>query len=87
MGERRAQQRRVARLDHDPESLVWARKQAGVTQRWVAQQLGVSPGHMSEMEAGTRNATPANISKIAKLLGCPRVVLVRKYAPTEDVAS
>lgn len=80
MGERKARERRVSRLDHDPASLVWARKTAGVTQGWLAEGLGISLGHMSEIESGKRNLTPKNLAKAAKLLNCPRVVLVRKYA-------
>lgn len=80
MGERRVTNRGVKHLDHDPASLRWARKQAGQTQAWLAQQLGVSPGHMSEIESGKRNATPANIRKIAKLLGCPRAAIEAKQA-------
>lgn len=76
----------MRQLDHDPESLVWARKQAGFTQKYVAEQLGISPGHMSEIESGKRNATPANLKKLAKLLNCPRAVLARKYAAAEDAA-
>lgn len=89
MGDRRQQERRVSQLDHDPASLVWVRKQAGITQGSLAKQLGISIGHMSEIESGKRNLTPANMTKAAKLLGCPRAVLVRKYAAppaAEDVA-
>lgn len=87
MGELPARQRRVRHLDHDPTALVWARKQAGLTQRWLAEQLEISPGHMSEIESGKRNATPSNLTKIAKLLNCPRSVLERKYAPPAEGAA
>ena len=85
MGERRARERRVSQLDHDPESLVWARKQAGFTQKELAARLGVSAGHMSEIESGKRNATPKNLAKIAEVLRCPRAVLAAKVA-RRDVA-
>lgn len=65
-------------LDHDPESLVWARKQAGFTQKQLAEHLGVSAGHMSEIESGKRNLTPANLLKAATFLGCPRGVIAAK---------
>jgi DNA-binding transcriptional regulator YiaG len=58
----RAGQRQVGQLDHDPESLVWARKQAGLTQKELAEQLGISAGHMSEIESGKRNLTPKNLT-------------------------
>lgn len=78
MGEHRTRPRRVSSLDQDPVSLVWARKQAGKTQRWLAQSLGISAGHMSEIESGTRNATPERLTEIANLLGCPRSVIEAK---------
>ena len=85
VGERRARQRGVSQLDHDPESLVWARKQAGFTQKQVAEKLGISASHMSEIESGTRNLTPGNLKVAAKVLNCPRAVLVAK-AERDEVA-
>lgn len=83
MGELRARPRRSGQLDHDPEALEWAIKQAGVTQKWLSSQLDISPGHMSDIVSGRRNLTPANLTKAAKLLKCPRVVLARSYADGE----
>lgn len=65
-------------LDHDPESVAWARRAVGATQRWLAETVGISPGHMSEIEAGTRNAPPHLLNKMARALNCPRSVLERK---------
>jgi transcriptional regulator with XRE-family HTH domain len=65
-------------LDHDPEAVVWARKAKGATQAWLANAIGVSAGHMSEIESGTRNAHPALLKKIAEALNCPVSVLERK---------
>jgi transcriptional regulator with XRE-family HTH domain len=65
-------------LDHDPEAVTWARKSVGWTQAALAQEVGISPGHMSEIEAGTRNARPDLLNRIAKALNCPRSVLERK---------
>ncbi|MEU3020851.1 helix-turn-helix transcriptional regulator [Nocardiopsis sp. NPDC007018] len=65
-------------LDHQPEAVTWARKQAGLTKTQLAKEVGVSLSLISEIEAGTRNATPANLKLIAAALGCPRVVLERK---------
>lgn len=83
MGERTAQLRRSGQLDHDPESLVWARKQAGFTQSDVANLLGISAGHMSQIESGQRNLTPRNLAKLAEALRCPRAVLSAKVARDE----
>lgn len=71
---------RPRRLDHEPVAVTWARKQAGLTKRALARAIGVSEQLIGEIESGWRNATPANISKIAEVLNCPRVVLQRKFA-------
>lgn len=60
--------------------MTWARKQAGLTKTAVAQALGVSLSLISEIEAGTRNATPENINRLAGVFNCPRVVLENKVA-------
>ena len=52
--------------------------QAGLTKTQLAMACGVSLSLISEIEAGTRNATPAMIIKLAEALNCPRVVLERK---------
>ena len=39
---------------------------------------GVTRSLITEIENGTRNATPAMILKLAKALNCPKVVLERK---------
>jgi transcriptional regulator with XRE-family HTH domain len=65
-------------LDHEPAAVTYARMQAGLTKTQLAAACGVSVSLISEIEAGTRNATPAMIIKLAKALNCPRVVLERK---------
>lgn len=65
-------------LDHEPEAVAYARDNAGLTQEQLADAIGVSPSLISEIEAGTRNARPATIKKLAIALNCPRVVLERK---------
>jgi transcriptional regulator with XRE-family HTH domain len=65
-------------LDHEPESVTWAREQAGLTQKQLAGLVGISPSLMSEIEKGTRNATPPVIKRMAVALNCPRPVLERK---------
>jgi transcriptional regulator with XRE-family HTH domain len=67
-------------LDHEPAAVTYAREQAGLTKSALAQRCGVSLSLISEIEAGTRNATPAMIRKLAEVLNCPRVVLERKRA-------
>ncbi|HEX6469729.1 MAG TPA: helix-turn-helix transcriptional regulator [Streptosporangiaceae bacterium] len=54
------------------------REQSGLTKTQLARMCGVSLSLISEIESGTRNATPAMILKLASALNCPRVVLERK---------
>jgi DNA-binding XRE family transcriptional regulator len=58
--------------------VTYARVQAGMTKTELAQACRVSLSLISEIESGTRNATPAMIIKLANALNCPRVVLERK---------
>jgi DNA-binding XRE family transcriptional regulator len=71
-------------LDQEPAAVTYARVQAGLTKTALAEACGVSLSLISEIEAGTRNATPAMIRRLADALNCPRVVLERKR---EHVAS
>lgn len=71
---------RQSPLDHEPEAVVYALKQSGMTQKEFARRVGKSESLVSEILKGTRNATPALIGTMAKVLNCPRVVLERKRA-------
>jgi transcriptional regulator with XRE-family HTH domain len=68
-----------AALDHEPQAVTYARKLAGLTMTDLAAFMGVSLSLISEIESGTRNATPQRIMQMVDILGCPRVVLERKY--------
>jgi transcriptional regulator with XRE-family HTH domain len=65
-------------LDHEPAAVTYAREQAGLTKTALARLCDVSVSLISEIEGGTRNATPAMLNKLARVLNCPRVVLERK---------
>jgi transcriptional regulator with XRE-family HTH domain len=65
-------------LDHEPAAVTYAREQAGLTKRELARRAGISEQLMGAIEAGSRNATPETILKLARALNCPRVVLERK---------
>lgn len=68
-------------LDHDPEALLYALKNSGLTQKEFATRLGKSQSLISEILKGTRNATPALIQDMSRVLNCPRVVLeAKRYA-------
>lgn len=66
------------RLYHEPTAVKWAREKAGLTQTQLAERAGLSRTLVVEIEAGTRNCTPANLIKLAEALNCPRVVLEAK---------
>jgi transcriptional regulator with XRE-family HTH domain len=68
-------------LDHEPAAVTYAREQAGLTKTALAERCEVSVSLISEIEGGTRNATPAMLNKLAEALNCPRVVLERKRDP------
>ncbi|WP_395110279.1 helix-turn-helix domain-containing protein [Actinomadura sp. SCN-SB] len=65
-------------LNHEPEAVTYAREQAGLTKTQLAAACGVALSLISEIESGTRNATPSMIRKLADALNCPPVVLERK---------
>jgi len=69
---------RMSALDHEPEAVTYARKKAQLSQAQVAQQLGKSISLISEIEKGTRNATPETLAQLAQIFNCPLVVLERK---------
>ena len=45
------------------------RESAGITLRELGRQAGVSPSFVCDLEAGRRHPGPANLRKIAKVLG------------------
>lgn len=65
-------------LDHEPQAVTYARTNAGLTKTQLAKACNVSVSLVSEIESGTRNATPTMIGKLAKAMNCPAVVLERK---------
>jgi transcriptional regulator with XRE-family HTH domain len=68
-------------LDHEPEAFRFARERSGLTMTQLAERAGVSLSLVSEIESGTRNATPAMLLKFAEAMNCPLVVLERKRCP------
>lgn len=58
-------------LHHDPLAVRNARENIGLSQRALAVKLGISRSHMCEIEAGSRNATPAVLLAISRALRCP----------------
>lgn len=73
---------RVSPLNHSPEALKYALKQSQLSQREVAQNLGVSEGYFSEMLKGTRNVNQARLVQLARIFNCPVVILEAKVDET-----
>lgn len=46
------------------------RKKAGLTQKQLAEKLGVAQGAVANWEAGDRKPNIVTLKKIAKILGC-----------------
>lgn len=70
---------RPQQLNQEPEAVTFARERAGLTKRDLARLVGTSEQLMGEIESGWRNATFANLCKIAAALNCPVVFLERKH--------
>jgi transcriptional regulator with XRE-family HTH domain len=75
MAERRGPKRP---LDHKPAAVTRARERLGLTRKQVADALDVSPSLITEIEKGTRNATPAMILRLAPVLRCRPDTLRRR---------
>lgn len=72
--------RRLSLTRHDPAALQFAREAKGWTRTELATAVGCSISLISEMEKGTRGATPARLIQIAAVLNCPVSMLERKQA-------
>ena len=55
------------------------RKLVGITQRTMAQKLGVKPQTVWRWEKGTRKPDIVMIKKIASVLNCPLEKLLSSY--------
>lgn len=58
------------KLDHDPRAVAKARSDAGLSQYRLAKRLQRSRSLISEIEGGTRNATPELLDQMAEIFGC-----------------
>lgn len=73
-------------LHHEPLAVTQARESAGLTKTQLAKHVGCSLSLISEIESGSRNATPAMLLRLAEALNCPVVVLERKRAVSGSAA-
>lgn len=61
----------------NPDTLRAMRILAGYSVAAFAQQLGTTPGHISNIEAGRRGASPALIKEMARVLAVPMAALLQ----------
>lgn len=66
------------RLYHSPEALQWALDKSGLKQYELAEAVGKSKGHISDLLSGRRSAPPSLLNQIAEALNCPVVALEAK---------
>lgn len=57
------------KLDHDPRAVAKAREDARLSQYRLAKRLQRSRSLISEIEGGTRNATPELLEQMAEIFG------------------
>jgi transcriptional regulator with XRE-family HTH domain len=80
---------RIRPLYHEPEAVLYARHKAGLTITEAVDRLPSirSKGTLSEIENGTRSASPKLLAEMARAYNCPLVVLERKIHPAEGVSA
>ncbi|MET7695829.1 helix-turn-helix transcriptional regulator [Streptomyces sp. NPDC005483] len=70
MNNARMRRRKGAPFHHLPEAVTRARENAGLTQKSLAEQLGISFQLMCDIESGRRNANPDRLRAMARVIGC-----------------
>lgn len=60
----------------NPAALAALRVMAGLSQSELARRSGVSQGHISDIEGGSKKASPATIKKLADALSVPMPALL-----------
>lgn len=70
-------------MDINPDALRVIRERSGIGVGELARSAGVQSAHLSNIEAGRRNASPAVARSIAKALGVPLLAILKTDAPTE----
>jgi transcriptional regulator with XRE-family HTH domain len=66
----RLKRRKGAPFHHSPKAVTAARENAGLTQKALAEAVGISKSLLCEIEGGRRNATPDKLRAMARVLGC-----------------
>lgn len=75
-------------LHHKPRAVTRERERLGLTRTELARRVGVSLSLVSEIEKGTRNATPAVILRMAAVFECdPDILRRRPLGPSQAAAA
>lgn len=74
-------------MDLNPEALATIRVLAGYSQAELARQAGMSQGHISELEKGSKKARPATIKKLATVLNVPMGSLMTVVVPAGSLTA
>lgn len=61
------------------------RKKRGLSQKFVADQLGISLSYMSQLENGKNNITVTMLVDIARILNLPSISTLMEEDPEDDV--
>lgn len=67
------------------ENIKKAREAAGLTQKELAEKLGISVAMISRWEKGTRNPKMSTLTKIADAIGCDPVIFLGITPPFANV--
>lgn len=67
----------------NPESLRALRERSGWSVTRFAQACGIATGHLSNIEAGRRQASPEVIKRMAEVLDLPLQCLISCWDPEE----
>jgi transcriptional regulator with XRE-family HTH domain len=70
----------------NPAALTAMRVLGGLSQAELSRRSGVSQGHISELERGDKNASPATIKKLAVAMAVPMAALMTVDAPVDGAA-
>lgn len=62
------------------------REAKGVSQRKLAEDIGVSPGAVAQWELGATTPTTANLVALANVLGCSMDALFGRAGPEQTSA-
>jgi ribosome-binding protein aMBF1 (putative translation factor) len=69
---------RRQRVQRDPPNVIWLRRAKGLSLRELAKLVDISPGYLHDIESGRRGPSTVVLNRLAEVLNCPPVALMRK---------